>query len=375
MAVGQMAGARRAPAVSFADCGGKRRKIRTAVISEYNERMREPFRRAGFSCLILFGLFLLMTLSPGQAAKKSSAPATGGEAERATNLAESGHCVEALPLLKRAIRQTADRDLKKKIGLDGLHCAMTHSSPYDSLDFLVVLSREFPRDPEVLYTATHAYSDLSMRTSQDLAREAPFSFQVHELNAEALEIQGRWDEAAAEYRRILDINPMLPGIHARLGRALLSKPQPSPTELDQARKSFEEELEIDPRNATAEFVLGQLAADAKDSATAIRHFTRATKLDVGFMEAYLGLGTALNSAKQFTEAIPPLETYEKMAPDSPTGHYQLAVAYAGAGRREDSNREAALQRQTSEALEAVKRKAAIAQEKQTSTDAQPAEPK
>lgn len=345
------------------------------MISEYNERMREPFRRAGFPCLILSGLFLLATFSPGQAAKKSSTPATGGEAERATNLAESGHCVEALPLLKRAIRQTADRELKKKIGLDGLHCAMTHSSPYDSLDFLIVLSREFPRDPEVLYTATHAYSDLSMRASQDLAREAPFSFQVHALNAEALEIQGRWDEAAAEYRRILDINPMLPGIHARLGRALLSKPQASPTELDQARKSFEEELEIDPRNATAEFVLGQLAADTKDTATAIRHFARATKLDTGFMEANLGLGTALNSAKQFAEAIPPLETYEKMAPDSPTGHYQLAVAYAGAGRREDSNREAALQRQTSEALEAVKRKAAIAQEKQTSTEAQPAEPK
>lgn len=345
------------------------------MISEYNVRMCEPFRRAGISCLIFFGLILLATLSVGQAAKKSSAPATSGEAERAANLAEGGHCAEALPLLKRAIRQTADRDLKKRIGLDGVHCAMTHGSPYDSLDFLAVLSREFPRDPEVLYAATHAYSDLSMRTSQDLAREAPFSFQVHALNAEALEIQGRWDEAAAEYRRILDINPMLPGIHARLGRALLSKPQASPAELDQARKSFEEELEIDPRNATAEFVLGQLAANANDGATAIRHFTRATKLDAGFMEAYLGLGTALNSAKQFAEAIPPLETYEKMAPDSPTGHYQLAVAYAGAGRREDSNREAALQREASEALEAVKRKAAIAQEKQTSTDPQPAEPK
>jgi tetratricopeptide (TPR) repeat protein len=311
----------------------------------------------------------------GQTAPKSAPITAGGEAQRTVSLAETGHCTQALPLLKKLIRQATDKDLKKRIGLDGLHCAMTQNVPYESLDFLSVLSRDFPRDPEVLYAAIHAYSDLSLRASQDLANEAPFSFQVHELNAEALEIQGRWDEAAAEYRRILDINPMLPGIHARLGRALLSKPQPSPTEVDQARKSFEEELEIDPRNATAEFVLGQLAADAKDSATAIRHFSRATKLDTGFMEAYLGLGTALNSAKQFAEAIPPLETYEKMAPDSPTGHYQLAVAYAGAGRREDSNREAALQRQTSEALEAVKRKAAIAQEKQTSTETQPAEPK
>ena len=64
-----------------------------------------------------------------------------------------------------------------------------------------------------------------------------------------------------------------------------------------------------------------------------------------------------------------------MAPDSPTGHYQLALAYAGAGRKDDANREAALQRQASEALEALKRKAATAQEKQASPGSQPPEQK
>lgn len=334
------------------------------MISEYNQPMRALVRQAGFSSLLLLYLLLLATLSPGQAAKKSAAPAGGSEAERATNLAESGHCAEALPLLKRAIRQTIDHDLKKRVGLDGLHCTMTHNAPYESLDFLAVLSRDFPHDPEVLYAATHAYSDLSLRSSQDLARDAPFSFQVHQLNAEALELQGKWDEAAVEYRKILEINPSLAGMHARLGRALLSKPQPSPTEVEQAKKNFEEELEIDPRNAVAEYVLGQLAADSKDSSTAIQHFTRATQLDTGFAEAFLGLGTSLNSAKRFSDAVPALEAYEKMEPDSPTGHYQLAVAYAGAGRKDDANREAALQRQTSEALEAVKRRAATAMEKQ-----------
>lgn len=311
----------------------------------------------------------------GAQRSKQNPPSGSGEAERAVTLAETGHCPEALPLLKRAIRQTANRELKKRIGLDGLHCAMARENPYESLDFLAVLTREFPQDPDVLYAATHAFSDLSMKSSQDLARNAPFSFQVHELNAEALEIQGRWEEAATEYRKILDINPMLPGVHARLGRALLSKPQPSATDAAQAKKAFEEELEIDPRNAAAEYVLGQLAADSKDSASAILHFGKATKLDASFSEAYLGLGTSLNSAKRFPEAISPLETYEKMAPDSPTGHYQLAVAYAGAGRKEDANREAALQRQSSDALEAVKRKAAIAQEKQNASGSQSTEQK
>jgi len=330
------------------------------------------------SALSISGLLLFLSfttaLAMAQVTKKSSVPGAG-EAQRATSLAESGHCTEALPLLKRAIRQTGDRDLKKRIGLDGLHCAMTRDTPYESLEFLIVLSREFAHDPEVLYATTHAYSDLSMRSSQDLARDAPFSFQVHELNAEALEIQGKWEEAAAEYQKILDINPMLPGVHARLGRAYLSKPHPSSEDAAKAKKAFEEEIEIDSRNAAAEYVLGQLAADSNDSSSSIQHFTKATKLDSNFSEAFLGLGTSLNSAKRFADAIPPLETYEKMAPDSPSGHYQLAVAYAGAGRKADANREAALQRQSSEALEAVKRKAATALEKQTATQPQPAEQK
>ena len=334
---------------------------------EYNDWMRASLRRNALS-LIPF-LLCASTLLIGQST--ASKPASTGDPGRAAALAESGHCTEALPLLKRAIRQTSDREMKKRLGLDGVHCAMSHDTPYDSLEFLSVLTHEFPRDPDVLYSATHAFSDLSMRTSQDLAREAPFSFQVHELNAEALEIQGKWDEAGAEYRKILDINPMLPGVHARLGRTYLSKQRPTPEDAAKAKKAFEEELEIDPRNAAAEYVLGQLAADSGDSAGAIQHFSKATKLDVNFGEAYLGLGTSLNSARQFTDAIPPLETYEKMAPDSPTGHYQLAVAYAGAGRKMDANREAQLQRQASEALEAVKRKAAIAQEKQNSTEQQP----
>jgi tetratricopeptide (TPR) repeat protein len=336
---------------------------------------RASLRSFSLPLFLFWCLVVVTTRGPAQTSAREAPPAAGAEADRAVGLAESGHCTEALPLLRKSIRQTANRDLKKRISLDGLHCAMTHSTPYDSLEFLSVLSREFPHDPEALYAATHAYSDLSMRSSQDLAREAPFSFQVHQLNAEALEVEGRWDEAVVEYRRILEINPMLPGMHARLGRALLAKPQPSQTEVDQAKKNFEEELEIDPRNAAAEYVLGQLAADSNDSATAIRHFSRATKLDSSFAEAYLGLGTSLNSAKQFAEAIPALEVYEKLAPDSPTGHYQLAFAYAGAGRRDDANREAALQRQTAEALEAVKRKAAIAQEKQQAPASQAPEQK
>jgi tetratricopeptide (TPR) repeat protein len=311
-----------------------------------------------------FFIFLVAAVSSAQSQKQSSTAVDPGAAVRSVNLAESGHCAEALPLLKKTIRQVSDKELKKRIGLDGVHCAMTGERPYDSLDFLQVLLRDFPRDPEVLYIATHAYSDLSLRTSQDLMREAPFSYQVHQLNAEALETQGKWDEAAAEYRKILDVNPMLPGIHARLGRVLLSGQQPSADAVAQAKKNFEEELSIDPNNASAEYVLAELAKDDGDFSTAIRHYTRATKIDTGFAEAYFGLGAALVATKQFADAIPPLETYEKLAPDSPSGHFQLALAYNGVGRKDDANREAALQRDTAKSLEQMKRRVAEGLERQ-----------
>ena len=295
-----------------------------------------------------------------QAPAKTSAPATSPAAgfQHVVAVAEGGHCLEALPQLKKAVRQVADHDLKKRIGLLGLNCVMTHNLPYESLEFLSVLNHEFPRDPEVLYAAAHAFSDLSLRASQDLVREAPFSYQVHMLNAEAQETQGKWAEAGQEYRKILEVNPMLPGVHARLGRVLLSGQQPTPAQVAEAKKDFESEVEIDPNNAAAEYVLGELAKEDNDLTTAIRHYTRATKIDSGFAEAYLGLGSVLVADKQFAEAVPPLEKYEKLAPDSPTGHYQLALAYNGAGRKEDANREAALQRDTAKNLEQIKRRVA-----------------
>jgi tetratricopeptide (TPR) repeat protein len=314
---------------------------------------------------LLPGLLLLPVVSLAQS-PKGSGPAPG-TAQQAVHLAESGRCGEALPLLRKSLRQSVDRDLKKRLALDGLHCAMTHNLPYESLDFLQVLHADFPNDPEALYAATHAYSDLSLRASGDLVRNAPFSYQVHELKAEALEGQGKWEQAAAEYRKILEINPLLPGIHARLGRALLSMPQPTPAVIAEVKKNFEQELEIDPNNASAEYVLGVLARDDGDLATAIRHFSRATRLDAGFSDAYLGLGAALVADKQFAEAIRALEAYEKMAPDSPTGHYQLALAYAGAGRKDDANREAALQRRSAEALEQEKRRVQLGMQESTQT--------
>ena len=213
-----------------------------------------------------------------------------------------------------------------------------------ALEFLDLLAREFPKDPEALYVAVHAYSDLSTLSSQKLAREAPSSYQAHELLAESFETQGKWDDAEKEYRAMLKQNPNLPGIHFRIGRILLSKRNPDPAAANEAKQEFVQELQIDPRNAGAEYVLGELARQNQEWDDAVNHFSRATKFDSQFGEAFLGLGMSLIAEKRYSEALTPLETAVKLEPKNPDAHYNLAMAYTRAGRKQDGEKEFAIHR-------------------------------
>jgi len=295
--------------------------------------------------LAVCGLAIFLTGSVCAAQTEKHAPAGTSAVQHATKLAETGHCPEALPILKKNLAQLADKDLKRTVGLDGVRCAMSLNQPDAALAFLQVLTREFPRDPDVLYLAVHAYSDLSTRASQELAEYARSSYQAHELNAEALEVQGKWDEAAKEYQTVLQQNPNLPGIHFRLGRLLLSKPNPGPGVAEEAKKEMEQEVAIDPSNAGAEYVLGELARQAGQWPEAVEHFSRASNLDAGFGDAFLGLGSSLMSEKKFPEAIAPLETAVKLEPANPMAHYSLAVAYTRSGRKQEGEKEFAIHRQ------------------------------
>jgi len=93
-------------------------------------------------------------------------------------------------------------------------------------------------------------------------------------------------------------------------------------------------------------VLGETERQAGNWDEAIGHFSRASKLDEGFQEAYLALGMSLNSAGRFADALAPLESYVKMQPGDPAGHYQLGTAYARTGHKQEAQREMALQQQT-----------------------------
>lgn len=297
-------------------------------------------------CAITFGV--AFSLAPAFAGSQTSRTVTSESVLHAVSLANTGHCVEALPQLNRAKGHIQDNEIKRKLGVAGVKCSMSVNDSSGAVSFLVWLNREFPHDPEILYLSSHVYSDLSLRASNELLATAPGSLQIHVLNAEALETMGKWKEAADEYRGVLAKDPQMPGIHYRLGRILLSEPNPPPTVKDDARREFEEELKIDASNAGANFVLGELARQAEKWPEAIAYLSKATQLDAGFFDAYLGLGRSLLGANRPAEAIAPLETARKLQPDNPEVHFQLATAYRRTGRKSEADTEFAAHKQALE---------------------------
>jgi tetratricopeptide (TPR) repeat protein len=302
---------------------------------------------------------LMSATASAQTTQKAAVPDAASAAQHGIDLATTGDCKDALPVLKKAIPRVTDKQLKYSSLMASVRCAMSLNDVQTALDELLILNREYRGDPETLYVTTHFFSELADRASQELAATAPTSHQAHELNAEAFESQEKWDEAAAEYYKILEAEPNLPGIHYRLGRILLVRPATATTTQD-ATKEFEAELKIDPTNASAEYALGEVARQGQQWDNAIGHYSRAVRLDQGFLEAFLGLGMSLNAVGKYSDAVAPLEKYVKMQPPDPAGHYQLALAYARVGRKSEADQQMTLQR---EAEARVVRGASRTQEK------------
>jgi tetratricopeptide (TPR) repeat protein len=311
------------------------------------------------SCSSLLLLFVSPVVASAQTAAKSAAADTPASTQHAIELVEQGRCKEALPVLERATPHLNDKQLKYHAAMAQARCAMALDRKPAALSALLLLKRDFPDDPEVLYVTVHYFSELASRTSQELAAKAPASAQARMLEAEAFESRGAWDEAAGIYRAILEQNPAAPRIHYRLGQVLLSKAGETGP-VDEARAEFLKELQVDPHNASAEFILGELSRRAGQWDDAAQHFSRASTLDVGFSEAYLAWGISLTSGRKFAEAISPLETYVRMQPEDPSGHYQLAIAYERTGNKEQAARQITLRDQT-----------AAAQHKATGADGRP----
>src|SRR5260370_12800015 len=91
--------------------------------------------------------FLLALIAAGTKAQVAKKPATtvdSSAAERGAKLAETGHCAEAMPLLKKSFPLTTDKVLKLKLGFDSVRCELTLNQPYFEVHFLTFPNSYIP---------------------------------------------------------------------------------------------------------------------------------------------------------------------------------------------------------------------------------------
>ncbi|MFN7994395.1 MAG: tetratricopeptide repeat protein [Bryobacteraceae bacterium] len=252
--------------------------------------------------------------------------------------AELGRYPEAVAILAPAFEHPPDEETGRLIGL---HLTRSYSAMRQFDKALVIgedLVRRYPNDAEILYQVSRLHSDRSYALMAELVRTSPDSAWTHYANGQVQESLDHFDAAAQEYRNALQRDPRLPGAHYRLGRVILAAPRKSDS-IEQARTEFEKELAISPRQADAEYELGEIQREDGNLKQALDHFERALRYHPAFEEARIGIARTLIKMDRPAEALPHLTEAVKLDPSNKTPHYLLASVHKSLGNAAEAKKE------------------------------------
>lgn len=204
---------------------------------------------------------------------------------------------------------------------------------------IATLRDKDPTNVEMIYSAYRIYSDLLDEARLSLIVAGPNSARTHQMMAHELARQGHTDEAIANYREALKIDPNASGLHFELAEMLNSSGATGSRE--EAEKEYQAALALDPQDEKSECRLGELAATRGDQSGAAEHYGRALQLQPNDSEAMLGLAKAFMTMNQPEKALPLLEQAVKLDPTNATAHFRLSTLYRKMGRTDDASRELA----------------------------------
>ena len=245
---------------------------------------------------------------------------------------------EGNALLMEAFPHIRNESVKIDAGVALIHYHQERRTLGQVTDVIRDLEASHPDDPEVLYVAYRAYSDLASAALEALSKNAPGSGRVQQVLGEAAMIQDDFTGAIAHFRRAIEIDPKIPGIHYELGRAVLMNSQDAAA-LREAQREFETELKANSADVNSECELGEVYRLSSNLQAAEEHFERALEMRPGFASAQFGLGEVLMDQGKPAEAIPHFAEAIRLDPDNETAHYKLAREYRAVGREKDAARE------------------------------------
>jgi len=256
--------------------------------------------------------------------------------------AELGRSKEALPILEPAFRRPPNSEIGRSIGLKLMSAYLSLDQHLKALDVSEELLERYPNDPEILYRASHLYGDRALQTMMRLVDVAPESPWKRMAFAEALEAGKHYDLAITEYRKVIAANPSMLGVNFRLGRALLLKAPDSKDAREEALKEFQQALALDPRNAAAEYEIGEIYRRRGQRERALDHFARAVEIDPRFEEPQIALARSLIDLRKPNDALPHLRAAIQLNPANEVSHFLLAGAYKALGETAKYQQELAL---------------------------------
>jgi tetratricopeptide (TPR) repeat protein len=136
----------------------------------------------------------------------------------------------------------------------------------------------------------------------------------------------RFEEAAAQCRKALAIDPAFPTAHLALARVLLSQGSP------EAEQELGVAILEGPADAEALYDVGVALLQLGRTSEAVVYLERSTQLDHDFWASYFQLGKARLRLDQPEDAIPVLRRATELKPDSFSAFYLLGRALIAVGR-------------------------------------------
>jgi len=104
-----------------------------------------------------------------------------------------------------------------------------------------------------------------------------------------------------------------------------------PSTHDEAIRTYQRVLEIEPEHAATHINLGTLYYNRQDFVSAEKHYRAAVAADARYALAYFDLGNVLDETDRIQDAVVAYRSAIQLAPTYADAHYNLALAYERLG--------------------------------------------
>lgn len=172
---------------------------------------------------------------------------------------------------------------------------------------------------------------LYLQASKPLSAFLPSEARWHFARGVAYQQGGKLDEAAAEYRDALRLNP-----NFNLALINLSFVLSLQGKYDEALVPARAMVQLKPDSAVAHLILGRRLIEAGYIDDGINHLTTVLTLEPNNVYAHLSLAETLDKIHKFDEAVVHLEQARRLQPDNPAVYKLLAKTLAALGKTKEA---------------------------------------